>query len=282
MSASQSKTRKYSVVMAVYKNDKPEWFIQAFDSITVNQTIKSDDIVIVRDGLVPEDLDKVLDKLEKKHKELTIVRLDENIGAGLARNEGVKRTKNELVAIMDADDLSLSNRFELQLAEFGRNDKLALVGGQISEFEETADNIIGYRKVPTDFTAIKKFSQYRSPINHVTIMFKKSSFFEAGGYPNMTRAEDYYMVSSLLATNYTINNLEETIVNCRVGSENFLRRKTWQNVRENIISRWKIHKLGTVSFVSFFVSSIAQIILFVMPAGLVGLFFNSILRSKSE
>lgn len=280
MPITELKSMKYSVVMAVYKNDRPEWFEQAVKSL-LNQTIKSNDIVVVRDGAIPDNLEKILESFEADYKQINVVRLDKNIGAGLARNEGVKCAKNEFVAIMDADDISLPNRFELQLAEFSCNSETVLVGGQISEFENTPENIVGYRKVPTEFSAIQKFARYRSPINHVTIMFKKSAFLALGGYPKMTRAEDYYMVSSLLAKNYIISNIEQTIVNCRISSENIRRRKTWNNVRENIFSRWKIYKLGAISFINFCISSTAQLILFVIPVGLLSFFFSSVLRSKN-
>lgn len=271
---------RYSVVMAVYENDRPEWLKQAIDSI-LNQTVRSDDIVIVRDGAVSKELEGALESYDEKHKEITIVRLEENVGAGQARNMGVGRVKNELVAIMDADDISLPNRFELQLAEFNGNSELMLVGGQISEFEDKPDNITGYRKVPVEYDAIKKFARYRSPINHVTVMFKKSAFSAVGGYPKMTRAEDYYMVSSLLAKDYKVSNLQLTIVNCRIGSDNINRRKTWRNVRENIASRWKIHKLGIASLAYFCISSVGQIVLFIVPSSVAKTLFKALLRSKA-
>lgn len=280
--ASQNKKihKDYSVVMAVYKNDNLEWFKQAVESILV-QSVKTNDFIIVRDGAVPAELETTLSIFQKAHKHITVVRLEENVGAGQARNEGVGVAKNDLVAIMDADDISLPNRFELQLTEFGRDQAVVLVGGQISEFENTPNNVTSYRKVPTDASAIKKFARYRSPINHVTIMFKKSVFLNVGGYPKMTRAEDYYMVSSLLARDYKISNLQNTIVNCRIGSENIRRRKTWQNVRENIASRWRIHKLGTMSFLNFSISSIGQLLLFIMPTVMLDTLFRTILRSGS-
>lgn len=270
---------KYSVVMAIYKNDRPEWLLQAINSL-LSQTIKSNDIIFVRDGHISKKLEKILISFEELHKEITVIRLDRNVGAGLARNEGVSRAKNELVAIMDADDISLSSRFELQLAEFNSNAETILVGGQISEFEKTPDNVVGYRKVPTEFNAIKKFARYRSPINHVTIMFKKSIFLSIGGYPKMSRAEDYYMISALLANGYIITNLNSTIVNCRINSDNIRRRKSWLNVRENIISRWKIYRLGAISFLNFLISSMAQLILFVMPVTLLRIFFIGVMRTR--
>lgn len=269
-----------SVVMAVYKNDNPTWLKEAVESILA-QTVKSNDFVIVRDGPVSMELENTLLEYERLYQEITIVRLDRNIGAGMARNEGVRHAKNDLIAIMDADDLSLTNRLELQVAEFIHNPNLALVGGQMSEFEGNSNNIVSYRKVPIGDSAIRKFARYRSPINHVTIMLKKSVFLKVGGYPKMTRAEDYYMVSSLLVNNYKILNIQAVLVNCRIGSENIQRRKTWRNVRENIISRWKIYKLGAISFTNFFVSSGAQVIIFITPVKLLNALFSKMLRSNS-
>lgn len=269
-----------SVVMALYNNDNPEWLKQAIESI-LNQTTKSNNIVIVRDGTIPEELEKILRAYDDRYKEISIVRLEDNVGAGQARNEGVKHAKHELVAIMDADDISLPNRFELQLAEFKKNPELALVGGQIAEFENTPDNVVGYRKVPTEYDAVRKFARHRSPINHVTIMFKKTAFLAVGGYPKMTRAEDYYMISSLLARSYLICNLQTSIVNCRTSSDNIRRRKTWRNVHENIVSRWKIHKLGTMSLADFCMSSLGQIVLLIMPSSTAKALFKVLLRSKT-
>lgn len=269
----------YSVVIAVYKNDNLNWFFQAIESL-LTQTVGSDDIIIVRDGEVGEDIEDLLNSYETTHTQISIVRLSKNVGAGQARNEGVSKARHEYVAIMDADDISASNRFELQLEEFKLKAHLALIGGQMSEFEDKPSNIVGYRKVPLSYAAIKRFARYRSPVNHVTVMFKKAAFQKVGGYPVITRAEDYCMVSSLLSSGFEMSNLEDTLVNCRINRQNILRRKTWRSVRENIVSRWMIHKHGTSSFVDFCISSLAQLILFVVPTRLLGVLFGLALRSK--
>ena len=279
MGAVKQNQLPFSVVMAVYEKDKPEWLRQSVESI-INQTVQSDDIVIVCDGPVGAELKAVLREYEGQHDAVRVVRLSVNVGAGEARNKGVGATRHELVAIMDADDISMPNRFELQLAQFATNQELALVGGQLAEFEGDPENITGYRKVPADYAGIKKFARYRSPINHMTIMFKKEMFLSLGGYPKMTRAEDYYMVSSMLAKGYLVENIENTLVKYRKDHDNLKRRKSWHNVRENITSRYKIYKLGTASFGSFAVSSMAQVFLFLAPVGLLDAFFRFVLRSE--
>lgn len=175
MGAVKQNQLPFSVVMAVYEKDKPEWLRQSVESI-INQTVQSDDIVIVCDGPVGAELKAVLREYEGRHDAVRVVRLSVNVGAGEARNKGVGATRHELVAIMDADDISLPHRFDLQLKQFKKNPELTLVGGQISEFEGESDNILSYRKVPIEYEEIKRFARYRSPINHVTVMFKKSAF----------------------------------------------------------------------------------------------------------
>ena len=50
----------FSVLMSVYKNEKPEYFEVAMNSILC-QTAVPDEIVLIRDGAVPESLQKVID-----------------------------------------------------------------------------------------------------------------------------------------------------------------------------------------------------------------------------
>lgn len=58
---------KFSVLMSIYKNEKPEYLKQALDSI-LNQTLLADEILIVKDGLLTPELDKTLDEYAAKNK----------------------------------------------------------------------------------------------------------------------------------------------------------------------------------------------------------------------
>ena len=114
---------KYSVLMSIYHKEKPIFFVESVESM-LKQTIKPDEIVIVKDGPLTPELDQTIKKYENQYSGLfTIVPLEKNLGLGLALNEGLKKCRNELVARMDTDDISLENRCELQLKEFDKNPK---------------------------------------------------------------------------------------------------------------------------------------------------------------
>lgn len=139
----------FSVVTSAYKNDKSEFVRVALDSMLINQTVKPTEIVLVRDGQVPEVLDKLLNEYEARYPDVfNIIRLEQNGGLGNALKLGVESAKYDIIARMDSDDICLPNRFELQLRYLEQHPDVDIIGGQMTEFIDTPDNIIGKRVVP--------------------------------------------------------------------------------------------------------------------------------------
>ncbi|MDF2685852.1 MAG: hypothetical protein K0S55_1033, partial [Clostridia bacterium] len=103
----------FSVLICVYKNDNPDYFNEALYSI-IKQTKKPNEIILVVDGPVTSHIDEIINKYEAEPF-IKVIRLSENIGHGNARRIGLENCSNELIALMDADDISISNRFEKQL-----------------------------------------------------------------------------------------------------------------------------------------------------------------------
>ncbi len=156
--------------------------------------------------------------------DLRVIHLDKNMGHGVARRRGLCECKNSLVALMDADDISLTNRFELQLRAFTKNQDLSIVGGQIAEFIGTQDNITGIRLVPELNDDIKLYLKKRCPMNQVTVMFKKEDIEKVGGYIDWYCEEDYYLWARMAIANCMFYNLPNILVNVRVGDEMSERR----------------------------------------------------------
>lgn len=159
---------------------------------------------------------------------LNIIYLEKNQGHGNARRISLQNSSNELVALMDADDISLKNRFENQLYSFICNQNLDIVGGQITEFVGTPDNIKGKRLVPKIDSDIKKYMKKRCPMNQVTVMFKKSFYEKAGGYVDWFCNEDYYLWLRMAEINGNFANVPETLVNVRISNEMSSRRGGWK------------------------------------------------------
>ena len=213
---------KFSVSMCVYKNDNPEHFHQAIESI-INQTIIPNEIVLVVDGPIPPSIDHII-KLYEKEDFFNVIRLPENVGHGNARRTGLENCTYELVALMDADDISLSDRFEKQIRCFKEDNSLSIVGGNIKEFIDTPDNVVGIREVPQEDVEIKEYLKKRCPFNQMTVMFKNSEVQRAGGYKDWYHNEDYYLWIRMYLSGSKFKNLKDSLVLVRVGNEMYQRR----------------------------------------------------------
>ncbi len=213
---------KFSVSMCVYGKDNPQWFETAVNSI-LDQTKKPDEVVLVVDGPVPEDLDMIIKDYEK-NPVFKVIRLEVNKGHGEARRTGLNNCTNELVALMDADDISSPDRFEKQLALFEKNPNLTIAGGNITEFVGEPENIVGARTVFENDTKIKADIKKRCPMNQMTVMFRKSAVEKCGGYIDWYCDEDYYLWIRLFLAKAEFANLPDYLVNVRVGKEMYQRR----------------------------------------------------------
>lgn len=154
--------------------------------------------------------------------------LTENHGHGSARKVSIESASYDLVALMDADDVSLPDRFLKQLSMFIENDELDVCGGQITEFDGEESNIIGRREVCLSDPEIKRDLKKRCPMNQVTVMFRKESYIAAGGYIDWYCEEDYYLWARMIQKGLNFRNVNDDVVNVRIGLEMSSRRGGWK------------------------------------------------------
>lgn len=214
----------FSVAMSVYKSDNPDFFDRALSSITDEQTIIPNEIVLVVDGPVSNEINNVINKYEKKYEIFNVIRLEQNGGLGNALKIAVKNATHELIARMDSDDVSVSTRFEEQLNYFEINPGIDIVGGDITEFIGEENNIVGKRSVPVSNDSIREYMKTRCAMNHVSVMYKKKSVESAGGYQDWFWNEDYYLWIRMWLNGAVFANTGSVLVNVRVGEEMYQRR----------------------------------------------------------
>ena len=163
---------KFSVLMSVYFKEKPEYLDLALESV-FNQTIKPNEVVLVEDGKLTKELDKVIEKYEKKYRKiLKVVKYEQNRGLGIALHDGLLECSNEIVFRMDTDDICDKNRFEKQLKAF-KEKNVDVVGSNITEFDEEMKHITGIRIVKEKSEDIKKMAKKRNPIKIIIKKKKK-------------------------------------------------------------------------------------------------------------
>ena len=218
----------YSVLMSVYFKEKAEFLSEAMRSI-FDQTVVTDDFVLVCDGPLTPELDAVIDDMLAAHPEtLHPVRLEKNGGLGNALNIGLRACKNELVARMDSDDISRPDRCEKQLALFGRIPELSIASGIVEEFTDSVENIQSRRVPPETMPEILEFAKKRNPFNHPCVMYRKQAVEAAGGYQDFYLLEDYYLWVRMLQSGAVGCNLQEPLLWMRAGSDLYKRRSGWK------------------------------------------------------
>jgi len=215
---------KFSVLMSVYCREKADFLSRSLVSIWDDQTIKPNEIVLVKDGPLSEELDKTIaDWQDKLGEVLIVVSLVKNVGLGDALNQGIQVCANELIARMDTDDIAHPERFEKQIAVFQTCD-VDICGSNINEFESDENIIVSSRKVPEKHSEIVKYFKMRNGINHPASMYKKSAVLKAGGYRHMLWFEDYYLWVRMIMNGAVFYNIQEPLVNMRAGYAQLERR----------------------------------------------------------
>ena len=269
----------FSVLISVYRKEKPEYFNEALLSLE-KQTILPEEIIVVEDGKLTPKLEKVLKKHENKNiVKYKIVKLSKNLGLASALNFGTQFVKTEWIARMDSDDYSVPNRFEKQLRIIKDNPDIVVVGGQVKEFSENITNIVGYRKVPTEMNLIQTFIKWRNPFNHPTVMINKKVLEKVGGYKKFGNLEDYYLWSRLVANNYEVCNIPDYLTLMRVDEGMYTRRGKIKNIKYFYKLRSFLRRQGIINRQEEYVGDALMTINIIIPTKLRKIIYQKLLHA---
>lgn len=267
----------FSVLISVYFKESPVFLRQSLDSI-FNQTLPPSQVVVVKDGPLTEELDKVIKEYITKYPELEIVTLYNNQGLGKALNEGLKHCSYDLIARMDTDDISKSDRFEKQISVFKKHSEVDVVGAWIEEFEGKISNVLTVRKLPEFHSNIYEFAKFRCPINHPVVMFKKSAVMNAEGYQHFPLFEDYYLWVRMLINGATFYNIQESLLYFRASSAMFERRGGWKYIMNECRFQYTIKKMKFISFPQFMKNVFIRSIIRIIPNSFRAALYKKIIR----
>ena len=273
----------FSVITSIYKNDNPEFVRVALDSMLVNQNVKPNEIVLVQDGPVSLELSSLLSEYEKRYPEIMhVIRLKKNGGLGNALKLGVENARYDICARMDSDDICLSNRFEMQLAYLETHPECDIVGGQMTEFIDSPDNIVGRRDVPLSNDEIYKFMKSRCALNHVTVMFRKQAVLNVGNYQDWFWNEDYYLWVRMMIAKCQFANIPDVAVNVRSGADQYARRGGKKYFDSEIGIKKLMLKEGMITKTQFAINYIERFIIqLMMPNSVRGWVFRTFARNNA-
>jgi len=270
----------YSVLMSVYYKEKPEHLKASMESI-FNQTVKTNDFVLMCDGPLTEELDAVIEAFQKEHTDvLHVVHLEKNVGLGSALNAGVQQCRNELIARMDSDDIARDYRCERELAVFEKNPELAIVGSVIEEFSQSPDQIEAKRIVPEKHEDILEFAKVRNPFNHPSVMYRKSAVLEAGNYQSVRFMQDYYLWIAMLIRGCRGYNIQEPLVWMRADANLFKRRSGRLYVKLQLDLFRIMLDNGFITYPRYLKSCAIRICSGIAPNWIRRFMFRNVLRSR--
>jgi len=263
--------------MAVYIGDNAENFTLAYRSLC-NQTLPPTEIIIAIDGPIDDDLEMTLIPISD-NTVVKIIRFDINQGAGFVRDQAIQQAKYPIIAIMDSDDICESNRFEIQLP-YIVNKKADVVGSFIAEFDNNPTEKKIIRTVPEFHQEIFKYGKWRLPTNHVTIVFTKLVYNNAGGYTNIRFHEDYDFIVRLLMSGAKFYNIQDVLVCVRTGLDMFNRRRGVDYVFSEAKLFYKMYRINYISLMHFILNIFIRIIIRFFPNIVIKNFYTRLLRKK--
>ena len=272
----------FSVLISVYKNDKAEDFRIALDSVTTQQTHKPSEVILVVDGPIPEETNMVISEAEDATPGLyKIVRFKQNQGLGVALQKGMEAATNEIVMRMDSDDIAVPDRFEKQYQFMTEHPNVAVCGGQIVEFVDNVDNVVGRRVVPCSNDEIYHYMKSRCAFNHMTVALRRSIILDVGNYQPWFWNEDYYLWIRLMIAKCEFANLPDTLVSVRVGKEMYQRRggRKYFKSEKEIQKLMRVH--GLISWPRYFFNVLVRwCVQVAIPNWLRGFVFKKLFRKS--
>jgi hypothetical protein len=212
----------FALLLPVCDSDSEQFLTRAFGSAVIEQTLRPDEVVLVRDGAVRPALQETIDQLRAQSPvPVRYVPIPRNGGLGRALDTGLEASSYDVVARMDADDVSMPHRFAVQLPLIAEAD---IVGAALLEFGRDIDDIVGKRVPPTEPGEIRAYARLHDPFNHPTVVYRRQAVMASGGYGDLPLMEDYWLFARMLADGAEPLNVAEPLLYYRVGAGAYQRR----------------------------------------------------------
>lgn len=220
---------KVSVIMSVYK-EPIEWLHESIDSI-LNQTFSDFEFIIICDNPDYKEGIELLEAYKKKDNRIVIVKNEQNIGLTKSLNKGLAIARGEYIARMDADDISVLNRFAIQLNYFKEHPEVDLCHTAYVKIDEKGRKIGQYK-----LRGIETQGEFLLVIDrlcHPSVMFRsklihlRNPFYD----PKFTSAQDYDLWSFLLIQGITFGYIDDICIFYRVSSQQISNQKIAIQVR---------------------------------------------------
>ena len=233
-----------SVILPVHAAIAPGDLSAALASLS-QQTLVPDEVVIVADGPLTAPLEVELQRYVESRSGVRTIRLPTNRGAGVATQAALAAATNTWVAKVDADDVLMPHRLETQLRRL-TSSGADVCSTAMTEFIGSPERVVGTRTCPMAHREFARLMRYRNPVNHPTVMFRRSAAVASGGYRHLPYLEDYDLWARMLRDGATFVGLAEPLVAFRTDGM-LSRRRQGTALRSEFLLQPRLHRYGVVS-----------------------------------
>jgi glycosyltransferase involved in cell wall biosynthesis len=196
-----------------------------------NQTFKEWELIIINDGSFDKTIE-IIKNYSLKDNRIRLINNKKKIGRPKCSNLGIQHSRAELIARLDADDISLPDRLDKQYKFLLKNSKIDVVGAGAFVYDKN-HNFIKTVLMPKDHNSLKNLNFLKTPFFHSSVIIRKCFFDKVGNYDvNFLRSSDkelwlrglkYGAVYSNLfeplieftQNNYTETKMQKIILSCK-------------------------------------------------------------------
>lgn len=262
-----------AVIIPIYLGTTIDQLKITLDSLSSNTVTHR--VVISIDGPIAEPLSEYIDTLRKTQDNIILVQSAVNRGPGHARHIAILEVDCELIAIIDAGDRSCAYRLDMQVNEFYKDPDLDICGGALLEFDIWDSKL---RSMPTSTESIKRELKLRSPFNNITVMMKRSSYLEAGGYPDKRTSEDYELWVRCTKLQFKMKNLPVPLAEVDLDPEYIERRGGIKVLKDDFRTQRLMRTLRLITNFEYARNLLIYSIHRLMPGGVRVLTYRYLLR----
>ena len=202
-----------SVIMPVYNGAATlETAIQSI----ITQTLQSWELVVVDDGS-SDETPLILAKMAKNEQRIRVHRNRSNLGIGAALNIAWRKSSSSLIARMDADDFSLPDRLQRQVAFMTAHPEVSVLGTAV-EIVDTGGNRLGFAFRPETNAEIVARLYKETPVFHPTVVMRRSFLNAMNGYDERLRRSEDLDLWLRSYHQFRFHNLPEALLRYRIPS----------------------------------------------------------------
>jgi len=234
-----------SVILPAFNAEK--YIAEAIDSI-LGQTYSNFELIILNDCSKDRTEEIVLSYDDPR---IVYLKNEENLGVAATLNKGLEVARGEYTARMDADDISLPERFEKQVAYLDANEDIAVLGTNVESFNESGTISSGWSA--QDPLQTKVDMLFACGMAHPSVMMRTDVIRALGGYDvEFNGLEDYELWCRVLEQ-HQITTLPDILLRYRVHNSQVTQNPSLQ-YRElyRVLKTRQVRQLGLDPTEAFF------------------------------